>query len=164
MTNGSCHSRCESKVHTWLKPNSSAWRASSTTRHAGGLVWRTTPKSTAAPLPGPREAELDGAGGRVGPARRHDLGARVEVHTVGAIHVGVAEQRCLPAAEAVVGDRDGDGDVHAHHPAVGVELELAGGAAVAREDGGAVAVRVVVHQADGVVIALDPYHAEHRAE
>ena len=44
MTNGSSHSRWESNVHTWLNPASSAWRASSTTRHAGGLVWRTTPK------------------------------------------------------------------------------------------------------------------------
>src|SRR4051812_46989972 len=146
MTNGSCHSRCESKVHTWLKPNSSAWRASSTTRQAGGLVWRTTPKSTAGgALPGPREPEVDGAGGGVGPARRHHLRAGVEVHAVGPVHVRVAEQRRFPTAEAVVGDRDGDGHVHTDHPAVGVELELAGGAAVAREDGGAVAVRVVVH-------------------
>src|SRR5579875_3681213 len=45
MTYGSCQSRCESNVHTWVKPNSSACRANSTTRAAGGSVCRTTPKS-----------------------------------------------------------------------------------------------------------------------
>src|SRR3954453_13444081 len=45
MTNGSCHRRCESNVHTWLNPNVSAWRASSTVREAGGFVCSTTPKS-----------------------------------------------------------------------------------------------------------------------
>src|SRR5262245_333738 len=151
MTNGSCHRRWESKVQMWLNPNSSAWRASSTTREAGGLVWRTTPKSTGGLLPRPREPEVNGAGGRVGPARRHHLGAGVEVHAVGPVHVGVAEQRGLPPAEAVVGDRHGDRHVDADHAAVGVELELPGGATVAREDGGAIAVRVVVHETDGVV-------------
>src|SRR6187549_3890614 len=45
MTNGSCQSRCESNVHTWLNPYVSAWRASSTVREAGGFVCSTTPKS-----------------------------------------------------------------------------------------------------------------------
>src|SRR4051812_43762293 len=45
MTNGSCQSRCESKVQTWLKPCVSAWRASSTTRDEGGFVCSTTPTS-----------------------------------------------------------------------------------------------------------------------
>src|SRR3977135_1814119 len=46
MTNGSCQSRCESNVQTWLKPASSALRARSTTADAGGSHWNTTPKST----------------------------------------------------------------------------------------------------------------------
>ena len=37
---------------------------------------------------------------RVGPARGDDLGAGVEVDALGAVHVAVAEQRRLPAAEA----------------------------------------------------------------
>src|SRR6478752_9045630 len=45
ITYGSSHSRCESKVHTWLNPWASASLASCTVRDAGGLVWRTTPKS-----------------------------------------------------------------------------------------------------------------------
>ena len=45
MTYGSSHSRWESKVHTWLKPRFSACLARSTTRHAGGFVCSTTPKS-----------------------------------------------------------------------------------------------------------------------
>ena len=47
MTYGSCQSRCESNVHTWLKPYCSASLASWTVREAGGLVWSTTPKSIA---------------------------------------------------------------------------------------------------------------------
>src|SRR3954469_19609066 len=45
MTNGSCHSTCESNVHTWLKPAASAFLASSTTSRAGGSFCRTTPMS-----------------------------------------------------------------------------------------------------------------------
>src|SRR3954470_18371183 len=45
MTYGSCQSRCESKVHTWLNPCCSASRASATVRDAGGLVCRTAPNS-----------------------------------------------------------------------------------------------------------------------
>src|SRR5918997_2420543 len=36
---------CESKVHAWVKPRASALCASSTTRQAGGSVWKVTPKS-----------------------------------------------------------------------------------------------------------------------
>ena len=50
MTYGSCQSRCESNVHTWLKPCASASLASCTVRAAGGLVCRTTPKSMRAAL------------------------------------------------------------------------------------------------------------------
>src|SRR4051812_44402687 len=52
MTNGSCHSKCESNVHTWLNPCVSAWRASSTVREAGGFVCSTTPKSMGDPSVG----------------------------------------------------------------------------------------------------------------
>src|SRR3984957_7086266 len=45
MTNGSCQSRCESKVQTLLNRYSSACRASSMTLAAGGSVCKTTPKS-----------------------------------------------------------------------------------------------------------------------
>ena len=50
MTNGSCHSRCESNVQTWLNPWLSARRASSTVREAGGFVCSTTPKSMGRPF------------------------------------------------------------------------------------------------------------------
>src|SRR3712207_3463994 len=36
---------CESKVQAWVKPRASAFFVSSTTRQAGGLVCRVTPKS-----------------------------------------------------------------------------------------------------------------------
>ena len=73
--------------------------------------------------------------------------ARVEVDALGPVDVAVAEQGRLPAAERVVGDRHRDRDVDPDHADLDVELELAGCAAVAREDRGAVAVRVVVDRA-----------------
>src|ERR1039457_1795601 len=49
MTNGSCHSTCESKVQPYRKPWSSAARILSITVRAGGSVCRTTPKSMLIP-------------------------------------------------------------------------------------------------------------------
>src|SRR4051812_35572912 len=126
MTNGSCHSTCESNVHTWLKPAASARLASSTTPRAGGSHCSTTP--TSMPSPHLREAEVDLGRGRVRPAGGDDLAACVELDAFGAVHVQVAEERGLPAAEAVVGDRDRDRHVHADHAADHVVLEPAGGA------------------------------------
>src|ERR1019366_5633408 len=45
MTNGSCHSTCESKVQPDRKPWSSAARILSITVRAGGSGCRTTPES-----------------------------------------------------------------------------------------------------------------------
>src|SRR5581483_54006 len=97
-------------------------------------------------LPRLREAEVDLARGGVGPAAGDDLPARVEVDALGTVDVAVAEERGLPAAEAVVGDGDGDRDVDADHAGLDVELELAGDAAVAGEDRGAVAVGTLVDE------------------
>src|SRR6188508_3444449 len=74
-------------------------------------------------LPGLREAEVDLARGRVGPAARDRLRPRVEVDALRAVDVPVTEERALPAAERVVGDRHRDGYVDPHHPDVHVELE-----------------------------------------
>src|SRR5690242_12352774 len=46
-----------------------------------------------------REAEVDAAVARIEPAGRDRLPAGVEVDALGAVHVRVAEQRGLPAAE-----------------------------------------------------------------
>src|SRR6476646_3609791 len=81
-----------------------------------------------------REAEIDLARAWIGPARGDDLGPGVELDTLGAVHVEVAEQAVLPATEAVVGDRHRDRDVDPDHPRVDLELELPGGPAVACED------------------------------
>src|SRR4029079_15435073 len=75
-------------------------------------------------LPGFGEAEVDRGLGGVGPAAGHDLAARVEVDALGAVHVRVAEQARLPAAEAVVADRHRDRHVDADHPDLDVVLEL----------------------------------------
>ncbi len=72
MTYGSCHRMWESKVHTWLKPYCSARLARSTTRHEGGVVWRTTPRSMRSRPARPQRTwgkprstvEVDGSGQR----------------------------------------------------------------------------------------------------
>src|SRR5687768_13198649 len=85
-----------------------------------------------------REAEVDLRRGWVGPATGDHLAAGVEVDALRAVHVRVAEQARLPPAEAVVAHRHRDRHVDADHADLDVVLELAGGAAVAREDRGAV--------------------------
>src|SRR5215217_7413523 len=54
MTYGSCQRMCESKVHAYPKPRSSALFVSSMTRLAGGLVCSVTPKSMPSSLIFPR--------------------------------------------------------------------------------------------------------------
>src|SRR5262245_20633746 len=125
MTNGSSQSRWESNVHAYVKPSSSAWRASSTTRHAGGFVCNTMPNSMPPPFcvwsclrrrsARAWEPEVDRGGRRVRPATRDHLGPRVEAHALRTVHVRVPEQGRLPPAEAVVGDGHRDGHVHADH-------------------------------------------------
>src|ERR1700679_3576810 len=60
MTNGSCHSTCESNVQTWLYPAASARRATSMTCWAGGSFCSTRPISMV-PLP----QVLTGSAGQV---------------------------------------------------------------------------------------------------
>src|SRR5215216_1489659 len=182
MTYGSCHRMWLSNVQMWLNPYASARFARSTTRADGGVVWSTSPRSITATSncemspqlsassahtsrsSCSREAEIDLARVRVRPARRDDLGPGVEVDALGPVHVGVAEQARLPAAEAVVADGDRDRHVDADHPDVDVPLELARRAAVAGEDRRAVAIRVGVDQLEPVVVGGDPGDGQHRAE
>ena len=72
-----------------------------------------------------REAEVDLAAAGVGPAAGDNFAAGIELDAFGAVHVEVAEERGLPAAEAVGRDRDRDGDVDADHAGFDVELEAA---------------------------------------
>src|SRR3954447_11472957 len=58
-----------------------------------------------------REAEVDLRRARIGPARRNDLGARVELDALRPVHVQIAEERVLPAAKAVVRHRHRDRNV-----------------------------------------------------
>src|SRR5919109_890716 len=83
-------------------------------------------------LSGLRGAQGDGARGRIGPARGNDLACRVELNALGSVGVEVAEERALPAAEGVPGNRHRDRHVDPDHADVDVELELARGPAVAR--------------------------------
>src|SRR3954452_5294929 len=72
---------------------------------------------------GPREAEVDRRRRRVGPPLRDDLSSCVEGDALGFVNVVVAEQGCLPPAERVVRDRNGDRYVDPDHPGLDVELE-----------------------------------------
>ena len=96
-----------------------------------------------------REAQVEAAVAGVEPAGGDDLVAGVEAEALGAVRVGVAEQRGLPAAEGVVADRDRDRDVDPDHADLDLVLVPAGRAAVVGEDRGAVAVGVAVDQRRG---------------
>ena len=78
--------------------------------------------------------------------------------------MAVPEEGVLPPTERVVTHRHGDGDVHTHHPGLAVELERARGATVAREDRCAVAVGIVVHQRERLLVAARAHHGQHRPE
>src|SRR6476619_4433654 len=94
------------------------------------------------------EAEFDAAVAGVEPAAGDGFAAGEELDSVLAVGVGVAEEGGFPAAEAVVGHGDGDGDVDADHADFDFVLEAPRGAAVVGEDGGAVAVGVVVDEVE----------------
>src|SRR5207244_3695736 len=110
---------------------------------------------------GMRPTDFDSYGA---PARGDDLRTRVELDALRPVHVRVAEQRRLPAAEAVVRDRDGDRHVHADHADVRLELELACRATVAGEDRCPIAVRVVVDERDRFGVGRHADDLEDRAE
>src|SRR4051812_19682258 len=102
-------------------------------------------------LRGGREVHVSGIGRLFGPARRDHLRARVEPHALGAVDAVVAEQRVLPAAERVEGERHRDRDVDADHPDLDAALEVARGLPARGEDRDAVRVVVRVDQIDRLV-------------
>jgi hypothetical protein len=63
--------------------------------------------------------------------------------SIGPVLVQVAEDRFLPAAEGVIGQRHRDRHVDPHHADIDPAGEIPRGVAVAGEDRGAVAVFVV---------------------
>src|SRR3954468_24855733 len=99
-----------------------------------------------------------------GPARRDRLQLGVEADTLGTVHVVVAEQRGLPAAEAVERHRHRDRHVDPDHPDIDLVRELARRVAVAGEDGGAVAELVLVDHAGRRLVIRRAHDRQHRAE
>ena len=88
-----------------------------------------------------------------GPAARDGLELGVEAHALGAVHVVVAEQRGLPAAEGMERHRHRDRHVDADHADLNLVGELAGRITVAGEDRGAVAEFMLVdHAGSGGIV------------
>src|SRR4029450_13623369 len=79
-----------------------------------------------------RHHELGAGANARRPALRHRLLPRVEAHALRPVDVMVAEERRLPAAEAVERDRDGNGHVDADHADLHALNEIARRVAVAR--------------------------------
>src|SRR5579884_2824524 len=69
---------------------------------------------------------------------------RVKTNALRSMHVMIAEQGPLPAAERVEGHRDRNGNVDADHARLHLAGECLGGGAVARKDSRAIAVFVIV--------------------
>src|SRR5690554_6741683 len=111
-----------------------------------------------------RHGELGAAADGVGPALHDRLLLGIEAHPLLAVGVGVAEQRALPAAEAVPGHGHWDRHVDAHHAHLDAAAELTGHAAALGEAAHAVAEFVVVDQLDGGGDVGDPNADQHRAE
>ena len=78
--------------------------------------------------------------------------------------VEVTETGALPAAKGVVRHRNWDRHVDADHPDLNAGHEVAGGVAVAREDGNAVAVLVLRRQGQRLLVGVGADDAQHRAE
>src|SRR5690606_26657784 len=111
-----------------------------------------------------RHGELGAGADASGPAPGHGLHPGEEAHAIRAVHVQRAEDRALPAAEAVEGHGHRDRHVDADHADVDTLLELPRGIAVAGEDRGTVAVFVVVDQLQRLLERSDPHHGQHRPE
>ena len=80
------------------------------------------------------------------------------------MHVVVAEQRRLPAAEGVEGHRHRDRHVDADHAHLDLVCEFARRVAVTREDGGAVAILMLVDHGRGLLVGIGTDDGEHGAE
>ena len=80
------------------------------------------------------------------------------------MHVMLAEDRRLPAAEAHEGHRHRDRHVDAHHAHFDILREAARHIAVPGEDRGAVGEFAAVDQVDRIPIGVPPHHRQDRAE
>src|ERR1700738_3915902 len=99
-------------------------------------------RATASAPPSPyRRHDVFGAGADPGgPARGQHLERDIKAYAFHAVPRPLAEQRALPAAEAVEGHRHRDRHVDADHADLDAVGEFARGIAVAREDRRAVAL------------------------
>src|SRR5438270_366702 len=111
-----------------------------------------------------RDDELGAFFGAGWPARRHGLGLGIEAHRIRPVLVEVAKPRALPAAEGMIGERHGDGEIHADHAHLHAAGEIARGVPVAREDRNAVAVFVLGGKSHRLLVILRAHHGEYRAE
>src|SRR5215210_8177707 len=100
----------------------------------------------------------------VGPALSHDLVLGPEAQALLAVLAGVAEAGALPAAEAVVADRDRNRHVDADHSDIDSGGEFARGVAVAGEDRDPVAIFVLRRQLERFLEIPGTHHLQHGPE
>src|SRR5262249_14199604 len=74
------------------------------------------------------------------------------------------ETRALPAAESMVSERHRGGEINADHAYFDAAREVAGGVAVAGEDGNAIAVLVLRGEPHCFFIVFGAHDREHRPE
>src|SRR4030095_12245524 len=98
------------------------------------------------------------------PARCDHFGTRVELDALDTVHVEVAEQRILPAAEGKESDRNRDRHVHPDHADLYLVLEAAGSSTRLGEYRRAVGIWIAVDQRDRILEGFRPQHDEHRTE
>src|SRR4051794_23008867 len=108
--------------------------------------------------------EVNFACARIGPTASDDLGSGVKLDAVGTVHMQVAEERSLPAAEAVIRDRDRNWYVDSHHPNFNVELELSCCSSVAREDRCPVAVGIGIDKIESGIVGRDAHYGKNGSE
>src|SRR5262245_30444718 len=78
--------------------------------------------------------------------------------------VEIAESGPFPATKCVIGERDGNGEVYAHHPHLHTVHEVAGSVAVTRENRNAVSIFMFRRKAYRFFIVLRPNDREDRSE
>src|SRR5262245_52976729 len=91
------------------------------------------------------------------PARGYGLGLCIKTDRIRPVLVEVAETGPLPATKCMVGERDGNSEVYAHHSHLDAIDEIACSVAVAREDRYSVSIFMLGRKTHRLFIVLRPH-------